>query len=346
MRRLIGFAAGLLALAVFLRAGISRAELKGLAGAAVGSPTFLILLSAFSLLSALIAVLALRQARSATRRSDHMGRLIEANLASRENSVAQKQQAATPGTLGGLSARRTDRRPSPVSGIETAQPDLAFQPIVSLSRNEAVAFDAVDLTADVADRDPLSWDIAVLRAAAEAVVLRPEALGLKSLVFVPVSAAFLADPGARTTISTLVRGRPALARGLCLRLHSLPERAALESLAGLSLGGVAVSRLPEAGETAVLASLGVSHLRVVADELLNPYAARRIPAWQAVEAARAAGLAIIACGVTSIDDATRLLDQGIDLMSGTAFSGPRRLRALEEQAEPSLARHRAALRNG
>jgi glycerophosphoryl diester phosphodiesterase len=147
-------------------------------------------------------------------------------------------------------------------------------------------------------------------------------------------------------MTSLVRGKPSLARGLCLRLRTVPEGAALAALAAMTHGGIAVSALPRHAGLGSLASAGVSHIRVPAGDLVDPYSARRIPAWQAVEAARSAGLSVIAVGVGTMEDAARLLDEGIDLMSGPAFAEPKRLRATERDRELPEARRRPASRAG
>ena len=50
------------------------------------------------------------------------------------------------------------------------------------------------------------------------------------------------------------------------------------------------------------------------------------PATALLEAAAAAGIAVIADDVDSDDDAIGLIDLGVNLMRGARFSGPRRLK--------------------
>lgn len=340
MKRLLLLAAGVLTLALAMRSGVSQAALTDVVGDIARSRAFVGALAVFSLVSAAVAGFALWRARVARRRFDRMGALVDASLA------RQHEMEATAAATLNPPARATGR-PQPGAGEpREPRPELLLQPIVSFSRNAVVAFDVIDEHAEGEESDPLAADRERLQTAAEAILLRPEALGMKSPLYVPVSIAFVTDPRAPSFMASLVRGKPSLARGLCLRLRTVPEGSALAALAAMAHGGIAVSASPRRDELASLVSAGITHMRVPASDLVDPYSARRIPAWQAVETARSAGLSVMAVGVAAMEDAARLLDEGIDLMSGPAFAEPKRLRALGEQAEPSLARHRAALRNG
>ncbi|MBK8455986.1 MAG: EAL domain-containing protein [Phyllobacteriaceae bacterium] len=287
----------------------------------IGSMTQIAVAVGIAGIGVAVAVVALWRVRAVTRKANQLGMMISA--------TRHAEKAA--------SGARTPASPAPAADRATARSGMAnieimMQPVVALSRNEAVGYDAVFPGLD--QDDPAS-DRARLGAAVEAMAVHPHVLGLNGIVFVAVSAAFLFDPTARSFLAALVRGKPNVVAGLRLCLGLTPGRSpATTELAGLPVG-LAWCGPTAHPDIAMMAELGVTHWRIPAAALLDTHSARRLAALQIAELARTKGMQVIATDVSCREDAARLLELGIDLMSGGGIAPPMRLR--QSVAAPAMA---------
>lgn len=283
-------------------------------------------LIALALAAALVAWLALARARR------------ERRAANRLKALVGGVGAARPAAPHPIAVAKAEMRtpPRPASDEPVAPIELLLQPVVDQSLNAAAGFDAV--FSGSSPGGEVETDRARLRVAAEAMALRPAALDEKRPVFVAVSAAFLKDPNSRHFLASLMRGRPNVARGLKLIAPAHLRLARPDDFprlgVDLALTGEAMAGAPPPARA--------SHFRLAADDLLSPHAARRLTAWRKVEWARAQGLVVIATGIGEAGDAARLVDMGVDLMTGPALAGPLRLRAVavEDESVPARRLHR------
>jgi len=231
--------------------------------------------------------------------------------------------------------------------------ELSLQPIVSVETSSAVAFDAyahlplgdgqsLDIqrlpdTMSAADR--ASFERMLLLTTAE-VTRRRLGDGNALPVHVPVSGALLGDSDALAAALELFSLYPALANSVLLSVPAADVAgAAPEMLASVADHGL---RIAQEGWNANadgrdLRRRNVAVAKVSADRLLgrDKNADDRGAAISILEIALAAGIAVIATDVRSDEDAVNLIDLGIETMSGTRFSGPKRLK-------PESARDRIA----
>jgi cyclic-di-GMP phosphodiesterase TipF (flagellum assembly factor) len=231
--------------------------------------------------------------------------------------------------------------------VAAAEFDIALQPIVSVARSVATGFEVfaslpldngqrVDLrrAADAAARaEAAAFERILLTTALQAGRKRLGAASITMPLHVAVSDAMLSDSKELGGVLDMLQFYPDLASSF---VRSMP--AALFSPGGhhqqaLSLLSDKGVRFASDGWDEAVASLptglaGLAFVKVSANRLLDRQRARRklVPASVIVERAAAASLAVIATGVGSDEDAVSLIDLGVDLMSGTRFGGPKRLK--------------------
>lgn len=232
--------------------------------------------------------------------------------------------------------------------LEEEELELSLEPIVSVSRNAGVAFEIHACL----EMDGITHHIHRLSSASrhiqrhafeKALVLRAAAIARRRLgskgdrlpLHCPISEELLLNPKDCAEIATLVTINPALADQLVL---SVPAQlmvastgavaAGIDTLTACGLGFAAEGWDKPAEGIRVLRDRGTVALKADADRLLDRLKIRRGAASGAelVAVARAEGLAIVACGIRSDEDAVELLDLGIDLMVGPRFAEPKRLR--------------------
>lgn len=224
--------------------------------------------------------------------------------------------------------------------------ELSLQPIVSVDSSSAVAFDTYAhlslgdgqtldiqrLPATMSDADRAAFERMLLTTAAQ-VARRRLGDGTALPLHVPVSQAILGDRDALAAALELFSLYPALAGAVLLSLPA-GELATVdpEALARVADHGLRIAQ--EGWNGAVDAALQAKRRNVVvakisADRLLerDRNADERRAATAILEQAHAAGIAVIATDVRSDEDAVNLIDLGVETMSGTRFSGPKRLKA-------------------
>jgi cyclic-di-GMP phosphodiesterase, flagellum assembly factor TipF len=229
------------------------------------------------------------------------------------------------------------------AAIASDRLEVSLQPIVSISRGESVAF---DLFAHLRQEDGTQRDIrrigpvealdgthfeqAMMLSAMDTARRRLGTMSERMKLHVAVSEALLSRGEAVSDICEILRIHPGIARSivLCLPVSVLdqPEMfAPIRELfdAGLTLVLECDDELPR--EMEGMPPVGVA--RISAANLLAMAAACGSPDEPRLPAPLAgnAGMIVIACEVSSDDDAMKLIDLGIDLMSGERFSPPRLL---------------------
>jgi|GEM_PF-1149914 cyclic-di-GMP phosphodiesterase TipF (flagellum assembly factor) len=230
----------------------------------------------------------------------------------------------------------------------SGSPELSLQPIVSISQGAATGFEvflhvmrddgmAVDLQRLPSSLPNLSqaaferWlAIGALDAAGKQAGLTPDGLPL----YVQVSEALLADSDELNTVLDALRHSRADTQRLVLSLpSSILERNArhAEAIELLVDTGVNLAAENWTGNKDSLEKLkrsGVSLVKLSADRLLGRIKPAKAAntAIRLVEIASALDIPVIAVNVANDEDAVSLIDLGINLMTGSRFSGPRRLK--------------------
>lgn len=280
-----------------------------------------------AVLAGILAAVSVRRSRKASRELNRLSGMVSATVG---EGPGGRGAVRVPGAVAHMAAD--------IPEDDVRHCEILLQPIVSLARNEAVAFDAVADAGAGGIPAGVEADRRFLLSVIREMALRPRELGGENLVFAAVSAEFLADPASRGFVAAALRGKPNVARGLRLRVAP----AALAMLSGrpdlpvgLALDGASSS----GGSVA-----GLTHVRLPAAALLHSRAERRLPALHAVDAAQSAGLAVIATGIESREDASRLADLGVDLVVGPGISPPLRLRPVGERPETVAGFRRASRR--
>lgn len=230
--------------------------------------------------------------------------------------------------------------------VAGGQADLSMQPIIAAGRGEAGGFElhfhvqpeegkAVDLRRlprDVADVDPAGLERLAVVSASEAARRRLSDIGDRKPVHVAVSAALLDDEMELATVLDIFKLHPALARSIVLSLPSdlLETDGHATTLATFSELGVGLAAEDWSGSKQALDAMKGARSRMVkvpAERLLDRTKPRKSgPNGAAlVQMAGEAGADIIATDVQSEEDAVRLIEMSVDLMTGERLSAPRRL---------------------
>jgi len=223
--------------------------------------------------------------------------------------------------------------------------DFSVQPIIAAGRGEAGGFEAhlhvqpeegkpVDirrLDRPVADIDPAALERMAMVSATEAVRKRFGEVSERKPLHVAVSSALLQDGFEFATVLDIFKLHPSLARSIVLSLpgdvaESGQHAAAVELLSGLGIRFAVENWSGAQGEQ--FKKAGIGQVKIAADRLLDKGKGRKAASEGSalVEAARAAGLEIIATDVQSEEDAVALIDMGVDLMTGDRLAAPRRLK--------------------
>lgn len=252
--------------------------------------------------------------------------------------------------------RRSRREPvivaTPQTGAAEAQAihravangavELSLQPIVSIAQGAAVGFDVyahLDLgdgrstdirraTDLVRSSEQAAFERSLVMLAAQAARRRLGDAGEAMPLHVAISAPLLEHAAELAVVLDLFRQYPALAQSLVLSVPAGLFETATASLERLAAAGVRLAAEGERSPVAALGKFGVAFIKLPASALLNARetgnAARRMD--ELLDAP--AGMQLIVTDVAEDEQAVRLIDLGIDLMSGARFSGPRLLRAL------------------
>jgi cyclic-di-GMP phosphodiesterase TipF (flagellum assembly factor) len=255
-----------------------------------------------------------------------------------------------------MTAKRRLPKADPADSVELAlarvlddrELELSLEPIVSVSRNAGVAFEVhacLELDGRTLHIHRLSsvarhverhaFEKALVLRAAEIARRRLGSKGDRLPLHCPVSEELLLNPKDCAEIATMVTINPALADQLVL---SVPApllvastgavAAGIDTLAACGLGFAAEGWDRPAEGIRLLRDRGTVALKADADRLLDRLKTRRGAASGAEIAAvaKAEGLAVVARGIRTDEDAVELLDLGIDLMVGPRFAEPKRLR--------------------
>jgi cyclic-di-GMP phosphodiesterase TipF (flagellum assembly factor) len=218
--------------------------------------------------------------------------------------------------------------------------ELDLQPIVSISQGMAVGHEAVGLV-EPAGGEPVrlgraDFDLPgisaaacerlMVFAAAAAVERRSGHAGEATLLHIAISGALLDHGSEFAAVLTLLGQHPALARSIIL---SVPAAAIADGQHGQALALLAETgaRLAAEGwsgspeELEAMRGHGVSMLKFPAAQLLDQPPASAQAAEALLSRAAAANLQVIATDVAGDEDAVRLIDLGVNLMTGPRFAG-------------------------
>lgn len=318
------------------------------------------------------AALAALDARAKSADAERL--LLEERLRTEIDTIALRGASASLASLPAdiiphpaISAKRRGDKPDPADAVEIAlarvladdELELSLQPIVSVSRNAGVAFEVhacleLNGTTHHIHRLSAAGRHVERHAFEKAVVLRATEIARRRLggkddrapLHCPVSEELLLNEKACSEIAALVTIQPALADQIVL---SVPAQllvastgavaAGIDTLSACGLGFAAEGWDKPATGIRLLRDRGTVALKAEASRLLDRQKARRGSATGAemVAAAKADGLAIMAVGIRSDEEAIELLDLGIDLMVGPHFAPPKRLRPEPVKASRTLA---------
>ncbi len=280
----------------------------------------------------------------------------------------EREMQADPGNVVPYPHAKLARRPAasrppvPATGVDIAglvhqalsaqTVDLSLRPIISMARGAAAGFDVFAYfevegeglvvpanAADVPEAEGIAFESLVLDMAIASARRRQGTVGHAMALHVPVTKAFLLDASAVERLAEAIGTDETLANAIVL---SVPARMArrdaptLAALQKITQSGVrlALEDLPATSDLALPAVPQVAFVKVPARRLLDePRGERDLPAQ-----ALSAGALVIAVDVESDRDAIALIDAGINLMSGSRFSGPRRIRSDDESTIERISR--------
>lgn len=234
-----------------------------------------------------------------------------------------------------------------VSGKEG--PELSLQPIVSISRGEAKGFEVfahlrlpgerfVDVQRLVSANGRMNvagFERGLILAAAKAARQQLGSDAEKMPLHSAISSALLDDPEELTVVADLFDLHPTLARSLTLSVPAtlfVPGKsgrlAMLETLSEVGIRFAVENWTGTPSEAEILHNAGVRYIKQPARRLLGlaRYRGNLLDAHELASAVNDVDLQIIATDVTTDDEAVSLIDSGIDLLTGTRFGDPRRLR--------------------
>ncbi|QDY99447.2 EAL domain-containing protein [Nitratireductor mangrovi] len=260
--------------------------------------------------------------------------------------LASARPSAPGKERGAPSARKVEA--ALASAIEAGDIELSLQPIVSVDANAAVGFEtfvhleiddelAVDVgrLADGAELARAALERLTITSAAEASRRMLGTGGEKSPLHCPVSENLLRDAAELEKTIGFLQLHPPLARLVVLSAPSAlllnangADRDAIDRLLDTGISFAAEDWDGGVGNIAGLRASHAGFLKLSTDRLLDRTRTRRkAPSGLDIVAAAAeAGIAVIATGVATDEDAVNLLDIGVDIMVGERFSPPKRLR--------------------
>ncbi len=227
---------------------------------------------------------------------------------------------------------------------------ISLQPIISVSRSEAVGFevhahvtddeqgrarDIRRLSNPVTGLDQAVFEQALLRNAIDSGRRQLGSDSEKMPFHIAVSEALLVNETEMQNLAELTSQHRALAKSVVLSISAdvfALNGAARENLDRLTMEGFRLALEDWDGnqdDALAAARRGATFVKVSADRLLDRHSLRAtdLAGADLVAAIQEAGIAIIATGVTRDEDAVSLIDLGIDFMEGERFSGPRLIKA-------------------
>lgn len=218
--------------------------------------------------------------------------------------------------------------------------ELDLQPIVSISQGMAVGHEAVGLVQpaggepvrlgradfDLPGISAASCERLMVFAAAAAIERRSGHAGEATPLHVAISGALLDHGSEFAAVLTLLGQHPALSRSIIL---SVPAAAIADGQHGQALALLAETgaRLAAEGwsgspeELEAMHRHGVSMLKLPAAQLLNQPPASAQTIETLLRRAAVANLPVVATDVAGDEDAVRLIDLGVNLMTGPRFAG-------------------------
>ncbi len=246
-----------------------------------------------------------------------------------------------------------------VSGKEG--PELSLQPIVSISKGESKGFevfahlrlpgeqfvDVQRLVSATGRMNVAGFERGLILAAAKAARQQLGSDAEKMPLHSAISAALLDDPEELTVVADLFDMHPALTRSLALSVPASlfnagksGRLAMLETLSEVGIQFAVENWTGSASDAEVLHNAGARYVKQPAKRLLGlvKYRGDLLDAHELASAVADVDLQIIATDVTTDEEAVGLIDSGIDLLTGTRFGDPRRLRDSAGSASEKVAR--------
>lgn len=219
--------------------------------------------------------------------------------------------------------------------------ELSLQPIVSISQGAAVGFDVyahLDLgdgrstdirrAADlVRSSEQAAFESCLVLLAAQAARRRLGDAGETMPLHVAISAPLLEHAAELAVVLDLFRQYPALAQSLVLSVPAELFETDTAGLERLSSAGIRLAAEGAATPLATLNKFGAAFVKLPAIALLE--AGETGKATRLVEELLepSAAIQLVVTDIAQDEQAVRLIDLGIDLMTGARFSGPRLLRS-------------------
>lgn len=266
---------------------------------------------------------------------------------------AEPVGAARGGNVVHLPDASARRRPSPPAEADTlhrellaqatAEVELSLQPIVSIASGEACGFDVfrwigtggTGIDVRRIAEPPVGLSLAGFERQTVEAALRTGRRRLGTVdapLHVAVSAAMLTSAADVERIADMLRLYPAMQRSVMLSFDAAllrvpsPSAEALATLADAGFGFALEADQQPFGS--LLADPAIRFARLPVSRLISRGRPRkgRLAGLPLLEEANAAGIPVIAEDVASDEEAMLLLDLGVDLMSGTRFARPRRLK--------------------
>lgn len=269
------------------------------------------------------------------------------------------KSADQPATSSG-NRREIETAIAKVSGKEG--PELSLQPIVSISKGEAKGFevfahlrlpgerfvDVQRLVSATGRMNVAGFERGLVHASAKAARQQLGSDAEKMPLHSAISTALLDDPEELSVVADLFDMHPALARSLVLSVPASlfstgksGRLAMLETLSEVGIRFAVENWTGSASEAGILHTAGARYVKQPAKRLLGlaKYRGNLLDAHELVTAVADVGLQIVATDVTTDEEAVGLIDSGIDLLTGTRFGDPRRLRDPASSASEKVARN-------
>lgn len=267
----------------------------------------------------------------------------------------EKQPDANP-----ANRREIERAIAKVSGRDG--PELSLQPIVSISKGEAKGFevfahlrlpgerfvDVQRLVSATGRMNVAGFERGLILAAAKAARQQLGSDAENMPLHSAISSALLDDPEELTVVADLFDMHPALARSLALSVPASlfttgksGRLAMLETLSEVGIRFAVENWTGTASEAETLHNAGARYIKQPAKRLLGlaKYRGNLLDAHELVSAVADVNLQVIATDVTTDEEAVGLIDSGIDLLTGTRFGDPRRLRDPSGDSSEKIARN-------
>jgi len=275
-------------------------------------------------------------------RSQDAGSACNAMLA-----LVELDEGSMPGRKG-TDLYEEDVLQSLADAISADRLDISLQPIVSISEGRTVGFDTF-ASVEVHGRglvhlrrlepadtvDHVELDVSMFNAGVQTARQRLGAVSERMNLHVAVSVDFLSDPAALDDVCGILRVHPAIARSIVISLPSAANHRPdlLPAVRKLCDAGLVLALEHEPANVQDTVDLPpITFLKIDADSL--PAMAARCqkdPSGSLAELWRDRRHRVIAGNVTSEAEARQLVDMGVDLMTGSLFSEPRRLQRTDAE---------------